>query len=167
MSFSSFGMDFSAATYSATKMEQATVWPIAVRRRERIAAPMAQAIYEAFLDEGIGTGRIPFKGGYRAFAANRVRVVDAEWRGPAKPSSDPYKDALANKVRLENGEATLQTIAAENGEDWEENAAQAGREANLLRELGIVPPHGRMKGGEGADPLGAAADGRREPADAG
>lgn len=167
ISASSFTMDFQSAGYSSVRMEGATVWPLAVRRRERLAAPFAQGIYEAWLDEAIGTGRIPFKGGYRAFAANRQKVVDTEWRGPARPSADPYKDALANKVRLENGETTLQEIYAENGEDWEAGVDQAGVEVARLKTKGITPPHGRKTGGDGAGPLGAAADGQREPANAG
>ncbi|ETW10625.1 phage portal protein, lambda [Roseivivax marinus] len=160
----SLTMDHSGASYSSTRMAVASIWPTILRRRERIVAPMAQGLYEAWLDEQIGMGAIPFKGGYQAFAANRERVVDAEWRGPARPSADPYKDALANKVRLETGQTTLKAICAEAGEDWEEVADQAQREVERFGEIGIVPPHGRMSGGEGAGPNGAAAEGMREPA---
>jgi len=163
---SSFTLNFSNATYSSVRMEGAAIWPIVVRRRERIAAPMAQAIYENWLDEQIGTGRIPFRGGYAAFAANRQRVVDTEWRGPSRPSADPYKDALAAKVGLETGQTTLQEIWAEKGGDYEERIAQMGREVKLLTDAKIVPPHGRATGGDGAGPLGAAADGQREPPNA-
>lgn len=164
VTFENYSMDHSNANYSSTRMAVASVWPTTIRRRERIPAPMAQAVYEAWLDEKIGTGAIPFKGNYAAFAANRQRVVDSEWRGPPRPSADPYKDALANKVRLETGETTLKKIASENGEDWEENAEQIAAEVARYQEMGITPPHGRMSGGSGAGPDGAAADGRREPA---
>lgn len=160
----SLTMDHSHATYSSVRMDGASVWPTVIRRRERIAAPFAQGIYEAWLDEMIGTGRIPFKGGHRAFTANRQRVVDAEWRGPARPSADPYKDALADKVRLETAGMTLQEIWAERGLDWEEGIAQMAIEAERLTAAGIPHPFGRKIGGDGAGPLGAAADGRREDA---
>lgn len=163
ITFESFSMDHSNATYASTKMGHSSIWPINMRRRERIAAPFAQAVYEAWLEEGIAEGRIPLKGGYRAFLANRQRVVWAEWRGPAMPTADPYKDALANKVNLETGSTNLQRIYAEKGLDWEEEVTQAGKEAAKLRELGIAVPHGRSVGGSGG-PLGAAAEGEREPA---
>lgn len=163
VTFESLTMDHSGASYSSTRMAVASIWPTTIRRRERIVAPMAQGIYEAWLDEQIGTGAIPFKGGYRAFVANREKVVDTEWRGPSRPSADPYKDALANKVKLETGQTTLKAICAEAGEDWEEVAEQAGREFVRLTDIGITPPHGRMSGGGGAGPLGGAADGMREP----
>lgn len=163
VTFENLTMDHSNASYSSTRMATASIWPITVRRRERIIAPLAQGIYEAWLDEAIGTGRIPFKGGYAAFAANRDKVVDSEWRGPPRPSADPYKDALANKLRLEQGSTTLQQICAEQGDDWEETVDQIAIEAERMRTAGITPPFGRMSGGEGAGPQGAAAEGRREP----
>lgn len=164
ITYSALTLNFESAGYSSVRMEGATIWPVVTRRRERIAAPMAQAIYEAWLDEQIAMGRIPFRGGYEAFAANRQRVVDSEWRGPARPSADPYKDALANKVRLETGSTTLQELAAEEGEDWEARVEQIGLEVRRLTDAGVTAPHGRMSGGSGAGPQGAAAEGRREPA---
>ena len=159
----SFTGDFSEANYSSAKMGVSSVWPITTRRRERIAAPMAQGIFEPWLEESIAEGRIPLKGGYRAFLANRERVVAAEWQGPAQPSADPYKDALANKVELETGATTLQRIYAAKGLDWEEEITQAGVEIEKLEQIGMAVPHGRSTGGDGAGPDGAAAEGRRQP----
>lgn len=163
ITFENLTMDHSDASYSSTRMSVASIWPIVTRRRERIAAPFVQGIYEAWLDEMIGTGRIPFKGGYRAFRANFERVVDAEWRGPEKPEADPYKAALANKIELESGTATLQRIYAAKGLDWEEETDQINREVKKLDGV-IAAPHGRRIGGDGAGPNGAAAEGMREPA---
>jgi len=129
-------------------------------------APFAQAVFEAWLDEEIATGRIPFKGGYRAFEANRRRAVDAEWRGPHRPSADPFRDAQANKVELEAGTTTLQRIYAAKGLDWEEELDQVAREAERFEAIGVKSPYGRMAGGD-AGPMGGAADGMREPANGG
>ncbi|MBX5015942.1 phage portal protein [Rhizobium lentis] len=145
----SFSMDFTAATYSSVRVATSTVFPIAQRRRERIAAPFCQAIYENWLDEQIATGSIPFKGGYRAFAANRDKVCWAEWQGPAKPSADDYKSANAAKIRLETGVSSLADEAAEYGRDWEETAAQRERELKVLTEKGLPNPFERMTGGGG------------------
>ncbi|MCJ8517815.1 lambda family phage portal protein [Pseudorhizobium tarimense] len=163
VTFESLSMDHSSSTYSSVRMAVSTMWPITTRRRERIAAPFAQALYEAWLEESIAEGRIPLKGGYQAFLANKQKVVWAEWRGPEKPSADPYKDSLANKVDLETGAATLQRIYAAKGLDWEEELEQAGKEKAKLDAMGIPAPHGRSQGGSGAGPLGGAADGRRDP----
>lgn len=163
VTFESLAMDHSNASYSSVKMSTASVWPIVVRRRERIAAPFCQAIYENWLDEMIWSKAIPFKGGYAAYAANRLDVVDTEWRGPERPSADPYKDALANKIELEMGAITLQRIYAAKGLNWEEEADQIAREMAKLETIGMPVPFGRSQGG-GAGPDGAAAEGLREPA---
>lgn len=159
----SLTMDHSSASYSSTRMAVASVWPTVLRRRERVIAPLAQGIYEAFLDEAIAEGRVPLKGGYRAFEANRDRVIDAEWRGPVRPSADPVKDAQAQKIRLETGTMTLQQAWAEQGGDWEEALDQIGAEHARMEAIGVRSPFGRSTGG-GAGPLGLAVEGMREPA---
>ncbi|MBP1852129.1 phage portal protein [Rhizobium halophytocola] len=164
ITFESFAMDHSNSGYSSVRMAVSTIWPVTLRRRERIVGPFTQALYERWLEEGIAEGRIPLKGGYRAFLANRQKVVWAEWRGPAKPSADPYKDALAEKVSLETGSTTLQRIYAERGLDWDEETEQIALEAEKFKTIGVTAPHGRSTGGSGAGPLGGAADGRRDPA---
>ncbi|WP_323011110.1 phage portal protein [Paracoccus sp. (in: a-proteobacteria)] len=156
-------MDFNGATYSSVRMETACIWPLAVRRRERIPAPLAQGIMEAWLDESIATGRIPFKGGYRAFANNRDKVCWSEWQGPAAPTADDYRAALAAGERLEKGLSSLSDECALYGRDWEETARQRARERGVVvDELGLPDPFAPMTGGAG--PLGSAAPGRREPA---
>ncbi|OYX12928.1 MAG: hypothetical protein B7Z15_09115 [Rhizobiales bacterium 32-66-8] len=158
----SASMDFNGATYSSVRMETATIWPLAVRRRERVPAPLAQGVMEAWLDEEIASGRIPFKGGYRAFAANRDKVCWSEWQGPAAPTADDYKAAMAAGVRIEKGLSSLSDECALFGRDWEETARQRARERQVVvDELGLPDPFQRMSGGAGPD--GAAADGRREP----
>lgn len=162
VTFESFSMDHSNASYSSVRMGISSIWPIVIRRRERIAAPFAQGIYEAWLEEGIAEGRIPLKGGYRAFLANKQRVVWAEWQGPARPTADDYKAAMAAKVRLELGLSSLADECGLEGKDWEENASAIEREIKVLTEKGIPHPFGRAQGGAG--PLGAAAQGNRDPA---
>lgn len=160
VSIESFSMDFTDASYSSVRMATATIHPIATRRRERIPAPFCQAVYEAFLDEKVATGAIPFKGGYRAFAANRDKACWAEWQGPAKPSADDWKGANAAKVRLETGVSSLADECAEYGRDWEETAAQRERELKALTGMGLPNPFERMRGGGG--PEGGAVEGDRE-----
>lgn len=113
-------MDNTSATYSSVNMDNASIWPIVTRRRSRTAAPFCQAYYESGLDEEIGEGRIPFKGGYEAFAANREDVLWTLWNGPAKPTADDGKSAKATTERLVNGTSTFEAECAERGLDPEE-----------------------------------------------
>jgi lambda family phage portal protein len=152
-------MDHTDATYSSVRMENSSIWPVVMRRRERIAAPICQTIYDAWLDEEIGSGRLRFKGGYDAFAANRDLVTWALWQGPAKPTADDLKSAKAASERLQNGTSTLAAEAAELGLDADEVIEQRAREANRLRDAGLPSPFDRPTGGGKAEP----ADDDRRP----
>ena len=121
-------------------MENSSIWPVVLRRRERIAAPMCQAIYEVWLDEMVETGRIPFRGGYAAFAANRDRASWAQWQGPAKPSADDLKSAKAATERLVNGTSTLAVECAELGLDPDEVFDQRQREHERALAAGLPSP---------------------------
>lgn len=120
ITFGGLTMDNTSATYSSVNMDNASIWPIVTRRRSRSAAPICQAYYESGLDEEIGEGRIPFKGGYEAFAANREDVLWTLWNGPAKPTADDGKSAKAATERLLNGTSTFEAECAERGLDPEE-----------------------------------------------
>jgi lambda family phage portal protein len=153
VTYASLSMDHSDATYSSTRMEQSAIWPVVVRRRRRIAAPIYQAVYESWLDEEFGEGRIPLKGGYRAFKANRDALTWATWQGPPKPSADDYKSAKASTERLQNGTTTLTAECAENGIDLRDAIDQRADELEMLTSRGLPNPFVRTQGGSGADPL--------------
>ncbi len=120
ISAAAYTMNYEGATYSSTRMEGASLHPVVTRRRERIAAPICQIAYEHLVDELIGRGKLPFKGGYEAFAANRDRVLWTAWQGPAKATADDQKSAKAASERLMNGTSTPDMECAEIGADAEE-----------------------------------------------
>ncbi|RUV98304.1 phage portal protein [Mesorhizobium sp. M5C.F.Ca.IN.020.14.1.1] len=143
-------MDHSNATYSSTRMENASIWPVVVRRRERIAGPICQSTYENWLDESVGEGRIPFKGGYTAFAANRDLACWALWQGPAKPSADDGKSAKASTERIQNGTSTLAAECGELGYDHDEVFEERKREHQRYVDAGMPSPFVARNSG-GAD----------------
>jgi len=152
VTFGGLTMNHQGATYSSVRMENASIWPVVMRRRERIAAPICQAVYESWLDEEIGEGRLPFKGGYEAFAANRDKVCWALWQGPAKPSADDGKSAKASTERLVNGTSTLAAECAELGYDPDEVFEQRRREHQRYVNAGMPSPFvpRNSGGGDGA-----------------
>jgi len=163
ITFESFAMDHSNATYSSVRMGVASIWPVVMRRRTRIVAPFAQAIYERWLDEMISSGKIEFKGGYRAFTRDRESVFQAEFQGPERPSADPAKDALAARIRMELGLSSHSDEAIALGKNPQEVLTQIAREIKQMTADGIPIPFGRSQGG-GGGPDGMAAPGNREPA---
>jgi capsid protein len=146
ISQASYTMNYEGATYSSTRMEGASLHPVVMRRRERIAAPICQLGYEHMVDEMIGTGRLPFKGGYEAFRANRDKVLWANWQGPAKATADDQKSAKAASERLLNGTSAPDMECAEIGVDaeevferrlyWHKRYTEAGMPSPFVRNPG-------------------------------
>lgn len=143
----SYSLDYSGATYSSTRMGTASIWPLNLRRRERIAAPLAQAGYESWLDEEIATGRIPLRGGYSAFQRHRDAICWAEWQGPAKPTADDEKSARAASERLLNGTSTLEYECGELGLDSNDVIAKRSEERKALVAANLPDPFERVRGG--------------------
>lgn len=140
-SYGALTMDYSNATYSSVRMENSSIWSVVMRRRERISAPHCQMVYGNWLDEEIGEGRIPFKGGYRAFRANRNRVSACNWQGPAKPTADDLKSAKASTERLQNGTSSIAIETGDLGQDPDALFEERKREHDRYVEAGMESPY--------------------------
>lgn len=132
--------DFRGATYSSIRMGGAMEWLGVLRRRNNIIVPFCQAWFNAWLEEEIFTGRIPFKGGYFAFLANRAAATRANWSGPAQPQADDFKAARAHQTLKEMGATTLLDISASYGRDWDDDMRQRAAENALADELDLPRP---------------------------
>jgi len=154
--YGGYTLDFTAATYASTNMEQAALHPIARRRTDRIAAPHVLVPYAAWLDEEIGEGRIPFKGGYEAFMAERDAILWAVCRGPAKPTADDEKRANAATERLLNGTSSFETECADIGEDEEEIFESRQRWHKRYKDAGMPSPFERKTGSPPTAPSNAS-----------
>ena len=158
VTYTSYSMDHNGATYSSVRMENASIWPLVLRRRERVAAPLNQSVYENWLDDEIGSGLIPLRGGYEAFRAHRDAIVWAEWQGPPKPSADDEKSAKAASERLQNGTTYLGYECAEFGLAVEDVIEQRKAELKMIEDAGLPNPFERVRGG------GASPDPKEPPA---
>ncbi|CUX40564.1 Bacteriophage capsid protein [Agrobacterium deltaense Zutra 3/1] len=149
MSYGGYTLDYTNATYASTNMENSALWPIAQRRTDRIAAPHVLFPYAGWLDEEIGEGRIPFKGGYDVFRQFREEILWAICQGPSKPTADDEKRAKASSERIANGTGTLERECAELGDDpeevfesrlmWHERYVNAGMRSPFERGYGSKP----------------------------
>ncbi|MBX8803220.1 phage portal protein [Ochrobactrum sp. MR28] len=161
VTFGSFTMDHSNATYSSERMSVASIWPVVLRRRHRIPVRLIQEVYERWLEEMIEMDFIPFKGGKSAFRRDRESVYQAEWNGPPAPTADDYRSAMADKIELELGLTTYEDACAKRGKNGQEQIVQIGREIKEMAKSGLPHPFGRSQGG-GAGPMGAAVEGNRD-----
>jgi lambda family phage portal protein len=141
VTFGGFTGNYEKATYASVRMENSSLWPVVARRRERVAAPMCQMSYENWLDEEIGEGRIVFKGGYRAFRANRSRVCLAGWQGPPKPTADDQKSAKASTERLRNGTSSIAIETGDLGVDSDALFEEREREHKRYLAAGMQSPY--------------------------
>lgn len=132
--------DYRGATYSSVRMAGAQEWLTVIRRRENIVVPFCQAVYEAWLEEEIGSGRIEFPGGLDKFLEMKAMAAKATWNGPVKPQADEFKTARAYEVRKGMQATTLAEIAEEYGRDWDDDMRQRKRENDLAQKNGLPLP---------------------------
>lgn len=148
--------DYTGATYSSVRMATSEIFLITLYRREHIVAPFCQAAYEAWLEEEIDRGAIPFPGGLAGFLANRAAAARAEWRGTPKPQADDEKIARAHERWANLGVITDEMIAQDLGADIEDVYMQRAREQAMRGQLGLPEPV------RGPAPRGAGGEDGRE-----
>lgn len=142
MSFETLSGDYEGATYSSIRMATSEIWPIILRRRLMVAR-FTQMVYEAWLEEEVEQGHIPFPNGLFGFMANRAAAVAANWRGPAKPQADDLKTAKAHQVYKQMGIMSDERIADDLGFDIGDEYERRSREIKLRDKLGL-PEHDTM-----------------------
>ncbi|MBY5804093.1 phage portal protein [Rhizobium leguminosarum] len=157
MSYGGYTLDYTNATYASTMMENASIHPVATRRTDRIAAPHVLVPYASWLDEMIGEGEIPFKGGIEVFQANRDAILWALCLGPSKPTADDEKAAKAASERIQNGTSSIEAEASANGQDAEEVFESNSRWHKRYTDAGMPSPFARKTGSEPANKAGQAA----------
>jgi lambda family phage portal protein len=78
----------------------------------------------------------------REYALARDLEIDGphQWFWDGLEHVDPYKEANAQRLRLESNTTTLSHEYARQGLDWEAELRQRAREKALMRELGLIDP---------------------------
>lgn len=134
-------LDSRKATYSSVRMDTAVNWNVVLRRRAFIVKPFCQAVYEAWLEDEIGSGRLAFPGGYEAFLASKSEACSAQWNGPAQPQADELKSARAYETYKNMGVMSLSRISEALGIDPDDELRQRKREKDAALKLGLPDPH--------------------------
>jgi len=138
MDYSSATGDFSGATYYTLGKSNTEIFAVTKSRREFILTPFCQPVYEAWLEEEVEAGRIPFPGGIESFLLNRAAACRAIWSGSPKPEADLLKLAKALEVFDRMGTVTDQMIAEALGVvDIEDVYEQRAREKALRVKYGL------------------------------
>jgi capsid protein len=138
MDYSSATGDFSGATYYTLGKSNTEIFAVTKMRREFLLTPFCQPVYEAWLEEQIEAGRIPFPGGIDAYLVNRAAASRAVWSGSPKPEADILKLAKGMEVFDRMGVITDQMIADTLGvTDIEDVYEGRAREGRLRKRYGL------------------------------
>jgi len=137
--------DYDGATYSSVRMATGEIFKVTSYRRTNIVRPFCQPIYEAWLEEEVERGDIPFPGGHAAFMANRTAACRAEWRGSPKPVADDLKTAKAHQTWKAMGVMSDEMIANDLGVEIEDVYEQRAREAKMRERFDLPDPDAAMK----------------------
>lgn len=168
MTFESFTGDYREASYNSMSYGTTEIFEVTKKRRSDLVSPFCQMAYEAWLEEEIEAGGIPFPGGIDAFVVNRSAACRAIWRGSPRPLPDILKAAKAFEIMERTGVASQAMIAdALTGADIEDVYAQRQQEELLRKQYGLPEPSymNAAGGGTGANPIEADdADDREDEA---
>lgn len=127
-----------SASYSASRAALLEAWKMFKMRRSWLANDFCQPIYEEFLAEAIGKGRISAPGFFTNPVARKAYCI-AEWNGPSQGQIDPLKEVKAAAKRVEEGFSTRtrETVELGNGDFFRNNRLRIVEE-KLRREGGLT-----------------------------
>ena len=123
------------SSYSASRGALLELWKSVKMYRSWLASDFCQPVFEEVLAEAVAKGRIGAPG-FFTDPAIRKAYSGAQWNGPAQLSLDPTKEAVAAKIRIEEGFSTRDREAQElTGGDFYKITAQRRREERLMKEV--------------------------------
>lgn len=119
------------ASYSASRAALLLAEEEFKQRRQAFIADFCEPVYEQFLIEAIGSGRIEAAGFFED-AVKRRCWLESSWRGTTIPHIDPLKEINAAAKRIELGLTTREQEAAALGNDFYANAYDLKEEAKMI-----------------------------------
>jgi lambda family phage portal protein len=129
------------SNYSASRASLIMFWRIANIWRQEMASDLLNPVYEMWLSEEIGAGRITAAGWSDPIM--KSAWLSNNWIGAPMPNIDPAKTMNADKGYVEMGATTLDRVARNlNGSSGASNRAKLAREFSELPESPWKKPNG-------------------------
>ena len=123
------------SSYSASRAALSQAEKTYAKKRKWFSEKFCQPVFENFLFEAIGLGRINAPGFFQDPSIRRA-YSRSEWIGPSQHSIDPTKEIAAARDRIELGVTTHSEETAKlTGGDWESKQLQLAKERALIKEL--------------------------------
>jgi lambda family phage portal protein len=137
------------ASYSASRAALLDFWKRVRKYRSLMIDQLCQPVYEEWLADAIGLGRIEgFKGGFDDPYIRRA-MCRCIWTGASAGSIDPAKEVDAADKKVMCGFSTIERETAElNGTNYRDNIRQQAIEQDEFDEAGLIfPPYRPTRGG--------------------
>lgn len=127
------------SSYTAARAALLDAYVFFRGRRDWLKKSFCQPVFEAWMEEAVGLGRIAAPGFFRD-PLLRAAYCRAQWTGDSAGSMDPVKEVEAWTRAIDAGLATREQAEMELfGTDWCSTLDQKAREVEEMREYGIGP----------------------------
>jgi lambda family phage portal protein len=127
------------ASYSAARAALMEAWRFYLNRRTFIATYFCQPVYEAWMEEAVGLGRISAPGFFSDPLIRRA-YLSAEWIGDAPGTIDPKKEVEAATGRVALGISTRKLECMQlTGKNWDDVNRQLALEKDERVKSGLEP----------------------------
>lgn len=123
--------DFSRSNYSNTRAALLEARRFFMMQQQFVAQKLAQPILSMLLEEAYLRGELPILDFYE----NRSAYCKARWIAPGWKWVDPQKEVQAATGSIEGNLSNLAEECGAQGQDWEENLEQRGRELKKIKDL--------------------------------
>ncbi|QCE35716.1 phage portal protein [Acetobacteraceae bacterium] len=136
--------DYGDVNYSSARAAILEAQKTMLKRRKDFEVGFAHPIFQAWLEEAMDAGDLPFPAGGRlvSFDEGKDFYSAAKWLGPAQGWVDPVKEKQGIVLGLQNGMGTLASECADQeGESWQAIADQQAKENRRYKELGLISPY--------------------------
>lgn len=122
------------ASYSASRAALLEAWKTFRMRRKWLVEDFCQPVYERWLMEAVGGGRIKAPGFFYDPAVRKA-WSRCQWNGPAPGMIDPVKEVEAAERKIALGTSTREKESVElNGTDFWENVRQLAKEQREIEK---------------------------------
>jgi lambda family phage portal protein len=145
------------SSYSASRAAQLDFWKRVRKYRCLMIDQLCQPVYEEWMADAIGLGRIErFPGGWDDPYIRRA-MLRCIWTGASAGSLDPQKEVDAADKKVMCGFSTIERESMElNGSNYRDNIRQQSLEQTEFDEAGLIyPPYRPTKGGFAPAPIPA------------
>lgn len=123
------------ASYSASRAALLEAWKSFKMRRTWFSDDFCQPVYELWLSEAVGKGRINCPG-FFLDPIIKSAYCGAEWNGPAQGQLNPVVEVNAAKLKVENGFSTREKETIEmNGGNFDSNVEQLILEKEKMNKI--------------------------------